>query len=205
VPWDSDIFWTILTVPKGAPQMHSPGYHTLINVIQYYSIDIYYKSMPISSNSCDVGIHFLIFLRLPFSVVFAFAIAASWDSCDALSQVGLCTRPERRASGFELLVSVEAELSSDELSSDEMLGVLESSDSWVSRWGVRHKLCLALTLAILELSLSYHCRCPHVILILVLLGPSALLCLVLFLLFRCLSSCHSTLPTSRKSLEIRLQ
>jgi hypothetical protein len=34
--------------------------HTLINVIQSYSIDIYCKYMPKSSKSCDVGINFLI-------------------------------------------------------------------------------------------------------------------------------------------------
>jgi hypothetical protein len=69
---------------------------------------------------------------LPFSFVFAFAIAASWDSCNALSQVDLRTQPERRGSGLELSVpeSVEVELSPE----DEMLGVLESSDSWVSGW-----------------------------------------------------------------------
>jgi hypothetical protein len=83
--------------------------------------------MPNSSNNCDVGIDFLIFLRLPFSFVFAFAIAASWDSCDALSWISLRTRLERRGSRLELLVlgSVKVELSS----LDKMLSVLESSDS----------------------------------------------------------------------------
>jgi hypothetical protein len=44
--------------------------------------------------------------------------------------VGLRTRPEQRGSGLELLVSVE--LSVKLLSNDDMLGVLDSSESWVS-------------------------------------------------------------------------
>jgi hypothetical protein len=74
--------------------------------------------MPNSSNSCDVGTDFLIFLLplpLPLALLFAIAIATSCDSCDALSREGLHTRPERRGSGLELSVSFSVELS-DELS-----------------------------------------------------------------------------------------
>ena len=88
--------------------------------------------MPNSSNSCDVGTDFLIFLLpwpLSFVLVFAIAIAASCDSCNALSREGLHTWPERRGSGLELSVSFSVELLGKLSSSDDMLRVLESIDS----------------------------------------------------------------------------
>jgi hypothetical protein len=70
-----------------------------------------------------------------------------------------------------------------------ILGVLDSCDSNVS--GVRHELSLALTLALAvpELSLSDHCRCPPIVLTLVFLSPSTCSCSVLFLLPHGFSFC----------------
>jgi hypothetical protein len=44
-----------------------------------------------------------------------------------MSRVGLRTRPERRGSGFDLLVSGSVEL----LSRDDMLGVVDSSENCI--------------------------------------------------------------------------
>jgi hypothetical protein len=94
--------------------------------------------MPNSTNNYDVGIGFLILWPLPFLfsfLAFAAATAASWESCDALSRVGLRTRLEQRGSGLELSVSGSelVELSVGLLSSIDMLSVLGSPKSWVSR------------------------------------------------------------------------
>jgi hypothetical protein len=90
--------------------------------------------MPNSTNNCDVGIDFLILWPLPFLfsfLAFAAAAAASWESCDALSRVGMRTRLERRGSGLELSVSGSelVELSVGLSSRDDMLGVLGSPES----------------------------------------------------------------------------
>jgi len=49
----------------------------LFNSITLISINIYCVSMPNSSNNCDVGIDFLIFLPFVFFLSLAFAIAAA--------------------------------------------------------------------------------------------------------------------------------
>jgi hypothetical protein len=103
-------------------------FHRLYKLIAFISIDIYCVSTPNSLSSCDVGTDFLIFLLLlplPFSLVFAFAAAASCDSCDATVRVGLRTQPERRGSVLELSVSGSvalSELSVEPPSSDKLLG-----------------------------------------------------------------------------------
>jgi hypothetical protein len=119
-------FFGELTVRNFAPQLRvCIESHMLFNL--FYS-----KSIENSSNSCDVGIDFLIFLPLPLPFAFALALAAaaaaSCESCDTLSRVGLLTRLERRGSALTSLSFEPLEL----LFGDDMLSVLDSCDSKVS-------------------------------------------------------------------------
>jgi hypothetical protein len=186
-------------------------FHRLYKLIAFISIDIYCVSMPNSLSSCDVGTDFLIFLLLlplPFSLVIAFAAAASCDSCDATARVGWRTRPGRQGSGLELLVSGSvalSELSVELLSGDELLGVLDWAASKVLGW-VSNTSCVWPWLWpwLSRWLFSDHLGGLHLILVMVSLSTPVLLCLVLFLLLCCFSSCYCTLPTGGKGLEVRL-
>src|SRR5271155_5848435 len=112
-------------------------FHKLYKLIAFISINVYCVSMPNSSSNCDVGTDFLIFLLpLPLrcSLVFAFAAAASCNSCDATARVGLRTQPKRQGSRLESLVSGSvalSELSVELLSSNELLSILDQAASKV--------------------------------------------------------------------------